>query len=147
MNITWEFTTFDALVLLGIIPVIAIIFIIRLIIKKLKAPSGIDKKFVKQQWKKIEQLISYGKEMNYKLAVIEADKLLDYVLKQMHFPGKTMAERLKLATYQYPKLQSVWWAHKVRNLVVHDVRYHLRYGESRKVLSLFKNALKDLNVL
>ena len=55
--------------------------------------------FYKEEWNKIEELASYGKEMNLKLAIIEADKLLDSVLKKMYFPGKTMAERLKSASF------------------------------------------------
>lgn len=88
-----------------------------------------------------------GKEMNYKLAVIEADKLLDYALKAQNFSGETMAERLNSATYKYPKLKKVWWAHKVRNYIVHDPNYIVKFNETCRVLDLFKKALKKLGGL
>jgi uncharacterized protein with HEPN domain len=115
--------------------------------QRLSLPDGLDKKFFKQQWTKIEDLLRYGKEMNLKLAVIEADKLLEAALTELYFTGETTSQRLHLASYKYPALRSVFWAHKVRNEVVHDPRYILKYGETKRVLSLFKRALKILRVL
>ena len=121
-------------------------FFVRASLKR-SSQTDVDLKFVKEQWVKIEELLGYGKEMNYKLAVIEADKMLDFVLKGMYFPGEKMADRLKVATYKFPALRQVWWAHKVRNQVVHDPRYVLKYGETKKVIGLFKKALRELDAL
>jgi len=147
MELGFETTMLDYVAVVGIVVVLILIFIASYFIKKNKEIEGVDKKFIRDRWKKIEEIYGYKKEMNYKLAVIEADKLLDEVLKQMHFTGKTMAERLKLASYKFPKLKKVWWAHKVRNQGVHDVHYALRHGETRMVLKLFKQSLKELKVL
>ena len=133
--------------MIGIFLAIILFVIVRRGLKNLSASDGLDRKFIREEWKKIEELPEYGKEMNYKLAVIEADKLLDFALKEMYFPGETMADRLKIASCKFPKLREVWWAHKVRNHVVHDSRYHLKHGETRKVLTLFKRALKELTAL
>ena len=107
----------------------------------------VDVKEIRNKWHKIIALTEHRQEMNYKLAVIEADKLLDYVLQQMGFAGETTAERLKRATYKYPELKKVWWAHKVRNQLLHNHSYHLRYTVARKVLKLFKKALHTLRAL
>ena len=147
MSIAWEFSIVDLFVLIAVILVIALIVIARIFSLKYRGDKGLDRKFFRTRWQKIEELFSYGKEMNYKLAVIEADKLLDEALKVSSFPGNTMAERIKVATYKHPKLKEVWWAHKVRNHVVHDVRYILKHGESKMVLRLFKKALKELSAL
>lgn len=146
MDISWEFSLVDIVVAIAAVVVIVLFFVARHFSRKTSA-EGIDRKFFREQWRRIEELLNLGKEMNYKLAVIEADKLLDEALKKMYFPGTTMAERLKLATYKFPKLGQVRWAHAVRNQVVHDAYYSLKYNETRKVLELFKQALKILNVL
>lgn len=146
MNISWEFSLIDFISIAVVIVLIILIFVARYFAKKSKE-TGVDRKFVKDRWQKIEELMRYGKEMNYKLAIIEADKLLDYVLKSMYFPGQTMAERLKLASYKFPGLKQVWWAHKVRNQIVHDAHYTVTSGETRKVLGLFKKSFKELKVL
>jgi hypothetical protein len=146
MNLSWQFTYIDAIIILAIILIGVIVFYVRAIVRRTRGDQ-LDKKFIKEQWKKITELLDYGQEMNYKLAVIEADKLLDYVLKQHFFPGETMADRLRSAAFRFPEIKKVWWAHKVRNLVVHETRYTLKYGEAKKVLELFAKALKALGAL
>lgn len=116
-------------------------------IKQKKKKSIFDLKEMREKWNEIIDLLNYKKEMNYKLAVIEADKLLDYALKKMAFPGETMAKRLEAASYKFPELKKVWWAHKVRNLIVHDHKYYIKYNVANKVLKLFKNALKELGAV
>ncbi|MBT5337687.1 hypothetical protein HN858_02390 [Candidatus Falkowbacteria bacterium] len=147
MSIAWEFTVIDYTVLVGIVIILVLALVVGMFARKNRLPSEIDRKFFRERWRKIQELMGYGKEMNYKLAVIEADKLLDEALKVMFFTGATMAERLKLASYKFPRLKKVWWAHKVRNQIVHNVRYDLKHGEARKVLKLFKDALSELKVI
>lgn len=145
MSVTWNFNFTDAIIILAIVALLALILTARYFI--IRSETEVDRKFFKNQWKKILEIMSYGKEMNFKLAVIEADKLLDEALKAMYFPGATMAERLKFASYKFPKLKHVWWAHNVRNQIVHESRYVLKFGETKIVLRLFKEALNELNVL
>ena len=63
--------------------------------------------------------------MEPKLAVIEADKLADTVLKKAGVKGESMAERLR----QVEKIadrsvyQRMWEAHKVRNELVHEINH------------------------
>ena len=147
MQFSYEFTAVDIAIAIGIAVVIVVFFVARWFAWQSRLPEGLDRKFYRARWKEIEALVELKKEMNYKLAVIEADKLLDSALRGMYFTGTTMAERLKLASYKFPNLKQVWWAHQVRNHVVHDVRYELRHGEARKVLELFKRALSTLGVL
>jgi len=147
MHFSYEFTAVDIAIGLGIVVVIVVFFVARWFARQSRLPEGLDRKFYRARWKEIEALVELKKEMNYKLAVIEADKLLDSALRGMYFTGTTMAERLKLASYKFPKLKQVWWAHQVRNHVVHDVRYELRHGEAKKVLDLFKRAMNTLGVL
>lgn len=146
MQISYDFTLIDVFVIIfG--AVLAIVFCVAYYLKKKnKQNDNIDRQFLRERWRKIEDLLELKHEMNYKLAVIEADKILEDVLKSMYFPGESTAERLKVASYKFPKLRHVWWAHKVRNMCVHDLRYTLKYSEAQKVIGLFKNALKVLNI-
>ncbi len=147
VDVTWNFNVIDYAVLIGIVAILLVAGVAKYFSIKNESLDGIDRKFYKERWKSIQDLMSYGKEMNYKLAVIEADKLLDQALKDLHFSGETMAERLKLASYKFPNLKKVWWAHKVRNLIVHDVRYQLKFNEAKKVVSLFHNSLTLLKII
>lgn len=58
---------------------------------------------------------------DWKLAIIEADIVLDELLKERGFAGNTLGERLKsISPNQMESLSDAWEAHKVRNRIAHD---------------------------
>lgn len=81
------------------------------------------------------------------LAVIDADKLLDEALKKRHFKGKTMGERLVSAQRSLKDNDAVWYAHKVRNRLVHEPDIKLKKSEAQTALAGFKKGLQDLGAL
>jgi hypothetical protein len=57
---------------------------------------------------------------DWKLAIIEADIILDDTLKRAGFTGSSLGERLRsIAPAQLASLDDAWQAHKVRNQVAH----------------------------
>ncbi len=139
-------------ILLGIgVFVFVVVMIIRnikhLIRKYRLDDEGVSRKVISGRWAEIEKLLETEGEMSDKLAVMEADKLLDYTLKSMAMPGQTMGERLKFACYKYDRLKKVWWAHKVRNKLAHESSFHLDRGIAKKAVREFKSALEELGAL
>lgn len=58
---------------------------------------------------------------DWKLAIIEADVILDDVLKQHGYIGNSLGERLKsISPQQLNSLNDAWEAHKVRNRIAHE---------------------------
>ena len=106
-------------------------------------PYGVRK--VVKDWAKITGRLETGLESEYKLAVIEADSMLNDILKRMGFGGETLGERLeKLTAATLPNLEQIWEAHKIRNNIVHDPDYRLTLDEARRVLDTYEQALRDL---
>jgi len=118
-------------------------------LRRLFAPTlrGMDRGAIKARWDEIERMAAAGGEMNLKMAVMEADKLLDHALKAMAIPGTTLGERLKFAAYKYPKIRNVWNAHRLRNQLAHEASAYLDPSYARKAVRDFKDALRILNVL
>jgi len=81
------------------------------------------------------------------LAVIDADKLLDDALKKSHFKGKTMGERLVSAQRSISDNDAVWYAHKLRNRLVHEPDVKLKRTEAQNALQGFRQGLKDLGAI
>ena len=81
------------------------------------------------------------------LAVIDADKLLDEALKKRGFSGKTMGERLVAAQRSMKDNDAVWYAHKLRNRLVHEPDVKLKRNEAQNALAGFKKGLHDLGAL
>lgn len=58
---------------------------------------------------------------DWKLAIIEADIILDEILKQKGYVGNSLGERLRnIQPQQLNSLDDAWEAHKVRNRIAHD---------------------------
>lgn len=109
--------------------------------------DGADRQAMRRRWKEIEQMVSGPGEMSRKVAVLEADKLLDHALKALAMPGMTLGERLKFAQYKYPELRDVWWAHRVRNQLAHEASFHLDPAVARRALKAFEKALTRLGAI
>ncbi len=140
-------------VLLGILLVIVVVKINKLIAIKVNlakellppqsATSGSN-----ARWDEIERHINSTREAEWKFAVIEADKLVDELLKGAGFPGDTMGDRLmNIQPGQLITLQNLWEAHKIRNRLVHDTNYFLRYTEAKRAVGLYEKTLKELQAL
>lgn len=95
----------------------------------------------------IENSLTRDNQLSYNSVVIEADKLLDKALIELGLPGKTMGERLKRSGNKFTELNSVWYAHKLRNQIAHEPNFKLEYHQSRHALSTFRQALKDLGAI
>jgi len=107
--------------------------------------SHLDRSLVAERWQSIEVMSSGGG--GAKAAISEADKLFDYVLKGMGFPGQTMAERLKRAESRLSNRNAVWQAHKLRNALAHEVGFEVSAGHAREAIDAFHRGLQDLGVL
>lgn len=81
------------------------------------------------------------------LAVIDADKLLDEALKRKGYKGKTMGERLVAAQRELSNNDGVWFAHKLRNRLVHENNIRLRKNDAKTALAGIKQGLHDLGAL
>ncbi len=95
----------------------------------------------------IENTLDQSNPLSFNTVVVEADKLLDKALCEMGTPGKTMGERLKHAGGRFTKLNSVWYAHKLRNQIAHEHGFKLEYNQARHALNVFRQALKDLGAI
>jgi len=109
-------------------------------------PFGVSK--VEGKWQKIKNRLESGIESEAKLAVIEADSMLDGILNRMGFGGRTLGERLdRLTAVSLPNIEEVRQAHKIRNNIVHDPTYRLDLEEAKKMISVYEKALTDLQAL
>lgn len=109
--------------------------------------EGMDRKAIQARWAEIERNADSGNEMNLKIAIMEADKLLDHALKAMAMPGETLGDRLKFAAYRYPKIRNVWGAHRLRNSLAHEASFYLDPSMAKRAIRDFKEALRVLNLL
>ena len=137
-----------ALAVAVVIVLIALVWAIRRLIRRLQRPEmyGLSREEIARRWAEVRKTSEQGL-MGAKLAIMEADAMLDSGLKSIMMPGETLGERLKVACYKYPKLREVWWAHKLRNQLAHESSFQISPREARRAIDEFEKALKVLNVL
>lgn len=127
----------------------AIIFgiIVLVVVTKLSRgfPSRLNRQYYQERWAELLARVKTPEGMM--LAVIDADKLLDHALRKGGYRGKTMGERLVAAQRSLSDNDSVWYAHKLRNRLVHEPQVRLKKREAQKALAGFKKALNDLGAL
>jgi hypothetical protein len=105
-------------------------------------------KRITKLWNKILKRLDTGMESEYKLALIEADDMLDVSLKRMGYMGQTLEERLgKLTSATIANIDDIYQAHEIRNTIVHNPDYRLSLDEVRSTLDIYQKAFNSLQIL
>lgn len=99
-----------------------------------------DQKYIIAKRQEIENLFSSQNIIKLKHAVMEADKLVDFVLKKKGYAGETFADRLRSAEKYIDRAtyQNLWDGHKIRNQIAHDngnIDRNTLESASKKLLS------------
>lgn len=105
----------------------------------------LNKKRFQQKWINLLELVKTPEGMV--LAVIDADKLIDEALRRRHFKGTGMGERLVSAQHVLSNNDGVWFAHKLRNRLVHETDVKIGQKDTKTALENFKQGLIDLGAL
>ena len=102
---------------------------------------------INKRWKEILKKVDSGLEKDYKFAILEADEFLKEVLEDADYQGETFEELIKNAgTRMIPNIDDVLQAHKIRDLIVHNVNYMLDLTLAKKMLQDYEKAIKNTYV-
>lgn len=116
------------------------------LIKFFERSKRLNKTEYQKHWQ--EKVLTCLKNADdYKLAIIEADKLMDKVFKEYNLRGQTMGERLVSAGKFLSNKDAVWQVHKLRNSLIHEVDVEINLDQTKRALVVFAQALRDLGAL
>lgn len=102
------------------------------------------------QWQFVLKHIDSENPAEWKLAILEADNMLDGILEDEGYLGETVADKLKaMSPSRIASYDDVWEAHKVRNQIAHGgaIDMELSKKMARDTVAKFGNAFKDLGYL
>jgi hypothetical protein len=109
--------------------------------------SDISKKHAQESWAAIKEHFYRGGESDLKVAILEADKLLNDALREAGMMGVQLGDRLKKANpEQIPNLNELWQAHKLRNQIAHEPNFKLKRDLAERALDIYETALKNLGI-
>ena len=110
-----------------------------------KRPAAPGPEIVSEHWQGVLSHLNSANESEWKLAIIEADKIVDDLLLQKGYEGESMAERLSLLNKDdLQSLDLLWEAHKVRNRIAHKLDFKISRSEALRVISYYEEAIKEL---
>jgi len=113
----------------------------------LRPKRSLKNRFTKQ-WQKVRNLLSEEGESHWKLAVIEADKIFDNLIKEIGYAGENADERLNnIKEFQLTAIDQLKQAHQVRNDIVKNTEMHITKEEAENIILVYESALKDLGGL
>jgi len=101
------------------------------------------------RWHYIQTLIESPNESDWRVAVMEADSMLEETLIEKGLSGSTVSELLEAAKESgYRSMQDAWDAHLVRNQIAHEGSdYPLSQIEGRRTIKMFQNFFEEIRVI
>lgn len=108
-----------------------------------------DERRENPRWVQVQEHINSQNPAEWRLAIIEADSILEEMTEKMRIPGETLGERLKnVEPSDFLTLQRAWAGHKVRNQIAHQGSgYNLTYKEARETIDHFEAVFREFEFI
>ncbi len=106
-------------------------------------PSG------QARWQSVEKHIMSPSSSDWRLAILEADIILDELVRALNPVGDNLGERLKgIARGDFQTLDKAWEAHKIRNAIAHEgANFTLSEHEAKRIIKLFEEVFREFNYI
>jgi len=106
------------------------------------------KKKTRVMWEKIRQRLDTGNEAEYKLAILEADDIINNLIKGLGYKGENFGERLNnIPSAQLENIEGMKEAHEMRNRIIHDENLVVTKEDADDTLSHYEEFLRSFQVL
>ncbi|KKS77563.1 MAG: hypothetical protein UV64_C0006G0018 [Parcubacteria group bacterium GW2011_GWC1_43_11b] len=100
------------------------------------------------RWEKILSHVHSEAPAEWKLAIIEADKMLEELVDTLPFEGENLGEKLRqIERSDFITLDEAWEAHKVRNRIAHEAGFELSHHEAKRVIGLFEKVFREFDFI
>ncbi len=119
--------------------------------KKLSRPltSEIQPAKKNDRWQKVLNHIHSTNPSDWRLAIIEADNILDEMVTLIGYKGDNLGDKLKsVEPSDFLTLQEAWEAHKVRNKIAHEgLNFQMDHREAKRVVAQFEKVFKEFEFI
>lgn len=104
---------------------------------------------INDKWTKVIEHLNSNNPSDWRLAIIEADIMLDELLTSLGCHGESVGEKLKaIEPGDMRTLDAAWEAHKVRNRIAHaGSDFELNEREAKRIVALFESVFKEYQII
>ncbi len=110
--------------------------------EELRKEHGVSKN---ERWNKTLTYLFSQSSSDWKLAIIEADSMLEDLTVDLGFKGDSLGDRLKMANQDTLRgLSLAWEAHTVRNRIAHEgLSFELSHHEAKRIIALYEQIFRN----
>jgi hypothetical protein len=101
------------------------------------------------RWNRIVEEVGSENEQNWRLAILEADIMLNELLDNLGYKGETMADKMRqVEKGDFNTIDLAWEAHRARNAIAHQgVESPLSQREARRIVSLYEKIFREFKFI
>ena len=98
-----------------------------------------------EKWQTVQAHINSDNPSQWRLAILEADIMLDDILDKMGYQGDSIGDKLKgIEKSDFLTLDAAWEAHRIRNQIAHEGSdFQLNEREAKRVIELYKAVFEE----
>ncbi|MES2416456.1 MAG: hypothetical protein V4504_02040 [Patescibacteria group bacterium] len=112
---------------------------------KHKHVEDVKEKIKNIRWQNVLKYLDSESQSDWKLAIIEADSILEDLTDTLEFQGDNLGERLKsVGKDRFKTLDDAWEAHLVRNRIAHEgLKFEITKREAQRVIYLYEKVFRE----
>ncbi len=101
------------------------------------------------RWVQTLQYLFSSSPGDWKLAIIEADSMLDSLLDQIGFHGESLGEKLRMANQEnFKQLTKAWEVHNTRNRIAHQgALYEISQHEAKRIIAIYEGIFSEFGYI
>ncbi len=101
------------------------------------------------RWEQVMFHIASSNPSDWRLAILEADIILDELLDQLGYTGDTIGDKLKkVAKGDFETLDNAWEAHKIRNAIAHEGHdFQLSQLEAQRIIAMYQSVFQEFDYI
>lgn len=102
-----------------------------------------------ERWERILSLVSSENPGDWRAAIIDADVMLDELMRGMSYHGDSLGDMLKsVEKSDFQTLDLAWEAHKVRNRIAHHGSdFILTHREAKRIIDLYRQVFQEFDLI
>jgi len=105
--------------------------------------------YARDRWAKVIAHVNSENPGDWKLAILEADIILDEMLDKQGYHGDSIGDKMKkVEKSDFNTIENAWEAHKIRNQIAHEgSEFVITQREAKRVIDLFRSVFEEFYLI
>jgi hypothetical protein len=102
------------------------------------------------RWQYVLSLVESDSDSDWRVAIMEADSILDDAMRERGYAGDSLGERLTSARTSggFANIENAWEGHTLRNKIAHEgANFPISQLEARRAIRLYETCFEEFKIL